>query len=218
MRQLKIRRLQAIRIVQKVVSFCIFVCSKVSSTSRGKWLLFYNSVMPLNEFFRNIHITLNSEFLVVQWLKHSHVWITEVYHIHHTLSLQMNCLGNWSSNAGLIWTNLSHTQRRSDLHGVAIKSGFINFVSRNINIIFLYVLTLSANLPVAQNMHLLLSFQWYSYISNSIWSLLKIVTHYFKVRSALYYVSLLFLQQVFNSSHNSSFSIFFIQRTWHFFK
>lgn len=107
----------------------MIVCSKISGISRGKWLFFHNSVMSLNEFFRDIHIPLDSEFLVVQWVGHAQVWFTEVYHIDHTLPLQMNRVGNWSSHGGLAWTNRSHVQRRSDLQGSLIKSGFIDFVS-----------------------------------------------------------------------------------------
>jgi hypothetical protein len=107
----------------------MFLFSKMPEISRGKWLLFYNLVMPLNEFFRNIHIPLDCEFLVVQWLGLTQARFTEVYHIHHTLPLQIQWVGNWSKNTGPVWTNVSHVHRRSDLQGLIIKSGFINFVS-----------------------------------------------------------------------------------------
>lgn len=103
--------------------------SKVSGISSGKWLLFYDSVTPLNEFFRDIHIPLDSQFLVAQWSSHEQARFTEVYHIDHRLPLQIKWVGNWSFTAGLTWTNTSHVHRRSDLQGLIIKSGFIDFVS-----------------------------------------------------------------------------------------
>jgi hypothetical protein len=83
----------------------------------------------LAEFFRDAHVPLDSEFLVIQWSRKSEAWVTEAYHIDRTLPLQMNRIGDWSSRTGMVWTNRSHVQRRGDLHGAVIKSGFINFVS-----------------------------------------------------------------------------------------
>jgi hypothetical protein len=86
-------------------------------------------VTSLGEFFRDVHVPLDSEFLVTQWSRETEAWITEVYHIDRTLPLQMNRIGNWSSPTGIAWTNRSLVQRRGNLHGAVIKSGFINFVS-----------------------------------------------------------------------------------------
>jgi hypothetical protein len=102
---------------------------KVSGTPKRTWVLFYNSVTSLGEFFRDVHVPLDSEFLVTQWSRNTEAWITEVYHIHRTLPLQINRIGNWSSQTGIVWSNRTHVQRRGDLHGAVIKSGFINFVS-----------------------------------------------------------------------------------------
>jgi hypothetical protein len=85
--------------------------------------------MSLEDFFRNTHIPLDSEFLAVQWLDQTEAWLTEVYHIDQSLPLQMNRVGNWSRDAGLNWTNRTRAIRRADLQGIIIKSGFINFVS-----------------------------------------------------------------------------------------
>lgn len=109
------------------------MCSKISGISTRRCLIFYDSLTSLGELFRDIHIPLDSEFLVTQWSRKTEAWITEVYHIDRTLPLQMNQIGNWSSQTGIVWTKKSHIQRRDNLRGTVIKSGFINFVSFNVN-------------------------------------------------------------------------------------
>lgn len=101
--------------------------------SKLKWVLFYNSLTSLGEFFKDIHVPLDAEFLVTQWSRKTVAWITEVYHIDGTIPLQTNRIGNWSSQTGIVWTNSSHVQRRDNLHGAVIKSGFITFVSSSAN-------------------------------------------------------------------------------------
>jgi hypothetical protein len=96
--------------------------------------------MTVEEFFADIHIPLDCEFLVAErWGgrddEGAGFSITELYHVHRTRALQVYNLGNWSSGTGLNWTNVPLYRRRRDLQGIILKGAFIPDV-------FLYPLTL----------------------------------------------------------------------------
>lgn len=88
-----------------------------------------DSAVLMEEFFADIYIPFDSEFLVAQ---HSsavendnfEVSLTEVYRIRDTLPLQQYRVANWSSVSGLSWTTVTVQQRR-DLQGVVIRCVFI---------------------------------------------------------------------------------------------
>lgn len=88
-----------------------------------------DSTVLMEEFFTDIYIPFDSEFLVAQ---HSsgvdnddyEVSLTEVYRIRDSLPLQQYRVANWSAVNGLNWTNLRVQQRR-DLQGVVIRCVYI---------------------------------------------------------------------------------------------
>jgi hypothetical protein len=88
--------------------------------------MFLDTLVPLEEFFDNSYIPFDSEFVVAHSSTRSsdgvlHVSLTEVYHVHFTLPLQTFRIGNWSSVTGLTWSSVPLAQRRTHLHGIAIK-------------------------------------------------------------------------------------------------
>jgi hypothetical protein len=88
-----------------------------------------DSTVLMEEFFADIYIPFDSEFLVAQ---HSsgvvndnyEVSLTEVYRIRDTLPLQQYRVANWSAVNGLSWTT-ARVQQRRDLQGVVIRCVFI---------------------------------------------------------------------------------------------
>jgi hypothetical protein len=92
--------------------------------------MFLDSETRMKDFFADIHIPLDCEFLVAQRWVHEGVEfsITDVYHVHHTRALQMYALGNWSSGSGLTWINIPMYHRRRDLQGIILKGAFIQDV------------------------------------------------------------------------------------------
>jgi hypothetical protein len=88
-----------------------------------------DTTVLMEEFFADIYIPFDSEFLVAQ---HSagvdndnyEVSLTEVYRIRDTLPLQQYRVANWSAVNGISWTTLRVQQRR-DLQGVVIRCVFI---------------------------------------------------------------------------------------------
>jgi hypothetical protein len=88
-----------------------------------------DTTMLLEEFFADIYIPFDSEFLVAQ---HSSgvdndnfkVSLTEVYRVRDNLPLQKYRVANWSEVDGLSWTTL-HVHQRRDLQGAVIRCVFL---------------------------------------------------------------------------------------------
>jgi hypothetical protein len=87
------------------------------------WLLFLDKNSSLEEFFTGINIPFNCEFLVAQPDDHD-VVLTEVYRVSPTLPLQTYCFGNWTPHGGLTWPSQGFYQRRNNLQGLTLKTGF----------------------------------------------------------------------------------------------
>jgi len=88
-----------------------------------------DTTISMEEFFADIYIPFDSEFLVAQHYfgvdnDNYEVSLTEVYRIRNTLPLQQYRVANWSAVSGLSWTNVRVQQRR-DLQGVVIRCVFI---------------------------------------------------------------------------------------------
>jgi hypothetical protein len=88
-----------------------------------------DTTVLMEEFFADIYIPFDSEFLVAQYYSGVdndiyEVSLTEVYKIRDTLPLQQNRVANWSAVSGLSWTTERVLQRR-DLQGVVIRCVFI---------------------------------------------------------------------------------------------
>jgi len=108
--------------------------SKTTGLSSGKWLFFMDTTTSIEDFFANIHIPFNSEFLVAQDAsgvdsKYLVVTLTEVYRVRATLPLQQHRVANWSSVSGIKWTT-AHLYDRRDLQGITIKCVFVPEVCR----------------------------------------------------------------------------------------
>jgi hypothetical protein len=101
--------------------------------SRGKWLIFLDSMKSLEDFFSDIYIPLDCEFLVAQRLNGTEdgdleVSLTEVYNVHPTRPLQINPVARWSSSSGITWSEFSFLERRRDLQGISLKSAMVHDV------------------------------------------------------------------------------------------
>ncbi|XP_023716974.2 probable glutamate receptor [Cryptotermes secundus] len=113
--------------------------STSSKLSNRRWLVFLDSETTVKDFFADIHLPMDCEFLVAQRCLDEDVEfsITGVYHVHPTGALQMYALGNWSSGRGLTWIDIPMHHRRRDLQGIILKGAFIPdapyVISRNIS-------------------------------------------------------------------------------------
>jgi hypothetical protein len=92
--------------------------------SRGKWLLFLDYITSLEDFFSDIYILLDCEFLVAQRSNGTEdgdleVSLTELYSVHPTPPLQIIPVARWSSNCGVTWSEVSFLDRRADLQRIS---------------------------------------------------------------------------------------------------
>jgi hypothetical protein len=92
--------------------------------SKATWLLFLNTKLLLEEFFFDIDIPFDCEFLVAQRAGYV-MLLTEVYRVKATLPLLTNIFGTWTSPGGLTWPNMTFYQRRDNLRGIALRTGFV---------------------------------------------------------------------------------------------
>ena len=102
--------------------------------SAARWLLFLDRTMSLEDYFSDIHVPVNCEFLVAeeQDFKEgqiSQVTLTEVFRVHRTHLLQTYSKGTWSSCYGFAWSTVPFDKRRGNLHGAVIPSGIYSAVS-----------------------------------------------------------------------------------------
>jgi hypothetical protein len=94
--------------------------------SKVTWLLFLEAKLLSEEFFLDIYIPFDCEFLVVQGAGDDDiVLLTEVYRVESALPLQTRLFGTWTSSGGLTWPNISLYQRRYNLQGITLKSAFV---------------------------------------------------------------------------------------------
>jgi hypothetical protein len=91
-----------------------------TDSSRAIWLLFLNTNTSLEQFFTDINIPFDCQFLVAQPQSDHVVVLTEVYRVSPTLPLQTYRFGNWSPGGGLIWPSQGFYVRRKDLNGFKI--------------------------------------------------------------------------------------------------
>jgi hypothetical protein len=95
--------------------------------------MFLESATAVNDFFADVHIPLDCEFLVAQRsngtedgdVKFS---LTEVYRVHPTRPLQAHRVANWSSASGFTWSTIPACHRRRDFQGIVLKGAFITDV------------------------------------------------------------------------------------------
>jgi hypothetical protein len=102
--------------------------------SKGKWLFFFDFVTSLEEFFADIYIPVDSEFIVARRSNGTdgrglEVSLVEVYRLNPTHPLRINTVARWSCRDGLTWTQVSLFERRKDFQGISLKSAVSHSVS-----------------------------------------------------------------------------------------
>jgi len=86
------------------------------------------------QFFIDINIPFDCQFLVAQPQSDHIVVLTEVYRVSPTLPLQIYRCGNWTAGGGLTWPSQGLYKRRNNLQGhifwaahVRVSRNFFNF-------------------------------------------------------------------------------------------
>jgi hypothetical protein len=122
----------------------MFQLSTLYSLSSGRWVIFMDTSTSVEEFFSNIYIPLDCEYIVAHYSdgkegRHKEIVLTEFYHVHPNLQqLHSYQVGHWSVHDGLAWTNLS-LYRRRDFHGITLRGAKLYGVSQqNVLPAFLY--------------------------------------------------------------------------------
>ena len=95
-------------------------------SSRAIWLLFLDTNTSLEQFFTDINIPFDCQFLVAQPQSDHVVVLTEVYRISPTLPLQTYSFGNWTADGGLNWPSQGLYMRRNNLEGHIIQAAHPN--------------------------------------------------------------------------------------------
>ncbi|XP_021923388.1 probable glutamate receptor [Zootermopsis nevadensis] len=93
-------------------------------SSRAIWLLFLDKNSSLEEFFTDINIPFDCEFLVAQPEDDHAVGLTEVYRVSPTLPLQTYRFGNWTPARSPTWPSTNFLLRRSNLQGCVIRATY----------------------------------------------------------------------------------------------
>jgi hypothetical protein len=94
--------------------------------SSAIWLLSLEANVSLKQFFTDINIPFDCQFLVAQ-PEHGHVVaLTEVYRVSPTLPLQTYRFGSWTAAGGLTWPSQGFYQRRSKLKGLVLRTAVLN--------------------------------------------------------------------------------------------
>ena len=106
----------------------MFFFQALSDTSsfRSIWLLFLDTNTSLEQFFTDINIPFNCQFLVAQPHSDHVVVLTEVYRVSPTLPLQTYRFGNWTAGGGLIWPSEGLYRRRNNLKRLTIHGTHLN--------------------------------------------------------------------------------------------
>jgi hypothetical protein len=102
-----------------------------TDSSRAIWLLFLDTNTSLEQFFTDINISFDSQFLVAQPQSDPVVVLTEVYRVSPTLPLQTYRFRNWTAGGGLTWPSQGLYSRRKNLNGLTIQATHLN-VRRNL--------------------------------------------------------------------------------------
>jgi len=94
------------------------------SLSSGTWLLYLEVLPNLDELFTDVDIPFNCEFLVA-YPESDFVALTEVYRTSSDHPLLKYHFGKWTPHGGLTWPLASLYQRRNNLQGITLKTGYI---------------------------------------------------------------------------------------------
>jgi hypothetical protein len=96
--------------------------------------LFLDTNTSLEQFFTDINIPFDCQFLVAQPQNDHVVVLAEVYRVSPTFPLQTYRLGNWTIGGGLDWPLQGFYMRRKNLKGLTIQVTKLN-VSGNLFLI-----------------------------------------------------------------------------------
>jgi hypothetical protein len=107
-----------------------YLFSVKAQLSSAIWLLFLDTNTSLDQFFTDINIPFDCQFLVAQPHGDHVVVLTEVYRVSPTLPLQIHRFGNWTAGGGLTWPSQGLYRRRNNLKGHIIRATHVN-VCRN---------------------------------------------------------------------------------------
>ena len=91
-------------------------------SSKAIWLLFLDTNTSLEQFFMDINIPFDCQFLVAQPQNDHIVVLNEVYRVSPTLPLQTYCFGNWTVGGGLTWHSQGFYMRRKNLKGLTFQA------------------------------------------------------------------------------------------------
>ena len=100
-------------------------------SSRAIWLLFLDTNTSLEQFFTDINIPFDCQFLVAQPQSDHVIVLTEVYRVSPTLPLQTYRFGNWTSGGALTWSSQGLYTRRNNLKGHNIQTAYA-YVSQKV--------------------------------------------------------------------------------------
>jgi len=106
-----------------------------SYSSKAIWLLFLDTNTSLEQFFTDINIPFDCQFLVAQPQSDHVVLLTEVYRVSPTLPLQTYRFGNWTAGGDLAWPSQGLYTRRNSLNGYVIQATHLKVTERLLDII-----------------------------------------------------------------------------------
>jgi len=83
--------------------------------------MFLDTNTSLEQFFTDINIPFDCQFLVAQPQCDHVVVLTEVYRVRPTLPLQTFRFGNWTAGGGIAWPSQGLYSRRHNLQGIVLR-------------------------------------------------------------------------------------------------
>ncbi|XP_069695080.1 probable glutamate receptor [Periplaneta americana] len=84
------------------------------------WLLFMDDGVVMDDFFSDVYVPLDCEFLVAQEVE-ERTLLTEVYRVDEAMSLQKQVFGAWSPQLGLEHIKDTFYTRRNDFQGLVMR-------------------------------------------------------------------------------------------------
>ena len=104
------------------VSMFLFQAFLATFSFRAIWLLFLDTNTSLEQFFTDINIPFDCQFLVAQPQTDHVVVLTEVYRVSSTLPLQTYSFANWTAGGCLTWPSEGLYRRRNNLKGLTVQA------------------------------------------------------------------------------------------------
>jgi len=105
--------------------------------SHAVWLMFLDTNTSLEQFFTDINIPFDCQFLVAQPQSDNVVVLTEVYRVSPTLPLLTYRFGNWTAGGGLTWPSQGLYRRRNNLQGIVLRVAVNNVMYLHLCIFYL---------------------------------------------------------------------------------